>query len=566
MANQPYDSNPTASEKSGSNRHPTIANLPAVLPPSAISSSPRPAASTHQCPNCGAWAPAGSSVCTECGTRLQQKPQKLRCRACGATASASLVICPHCGRELHAAPSRILSWGAPAVIVLLFLLIMVQRWESGNPIQWVEQQVSSGRDWVAQAAEALDPQLTISTMPVAVAERPATDLTANQANGLEFAASDNGAESALLAQPNSMGQESISQGNALPSTLANPAPVSASVVTATATVELATATVETLPTTAPTDIPTTAPTTEPTPTATAPAPTATATVVPPTATTVLATPTSVLRQPNNEAIVQATTTRTESADGVVSAAGRTAASATQTTTVTILQATATTIPSPTVPPTPTPIPTQPPATYTVRAGDTPLGIAEQFNIGVDALLAANGMSLGDARLLRVGQVLVVATSVPAPTPEPSATPTVTAMPVATTPAVVPTVTAAPTTESMRVDAPGLRSPETGSALSCTTANSLTWLPVSFIRESDQYLLHLGFLSGYNGDGSEQVTWILEQWRPANTTLWELDKSLCGLAPQSYGRQWRWYVQVVEADGTTWRPVSPPSAIWGFNWN
>ena len=95
---------------------------------------------------------------------------------------------------------------------------------------------------------------------------------------------------------------------------------------------------------------------------------------------------------------------------------------------------------------------------------------------------------------------------------------------------------------------------------------MTWLPVAYIRESDQYLLHLGFLSGYNGDGSEQVTWILEQWRPANVTQWDLDKGLCGLAPQAFGRQWRWKVEVVEASGNDWQPVSPPSAIWGFSWN
>jgi len=95
---------------------------------------------------------------------------------------------------------------------------------------------------------------------------------------------------------------------------------------------------------------------------------------------------------------------------------------------------------------------------------------------------------------------------------------------------------------------------------------LIWLPVAFIRDSDQYLLHLGFLNGYNADGSEQVTWILEQWRPANVTLWDLDEGLCGLAPQAFGRQWRWYVEVVEAAGSGWQPVSPPSVIGGFSWN
>ena len=558
MANQPYEINPSTGEKAASNRHPTIANLPAVVVPSA--SSTRPVTNTHQCPTCGAWAPASTSVCTECGTRLQQKPQKVRCRVCSSTVSASLVICPHCGRELHAAPSRILSWGAPTVLVFLFLVIMMQRWESGNPLRWVQSQVESSRQWIAQAAQQLDPQITISTLPVTVAQSGIAGASSapqsDTANPLVLNTDNTTTDQTGLGQTNGTGQESIGQANAA-TTLDNPAVGVANVVTAT--VEPATATVAALPTE------------PPTPTATTPAPTATtASTVPPTApptpTVVAATPTVAVRQPTNEAIVQAAPSASDS----VSAASKVSAANAQTTTVTILQATATTIPSATVPPTPTPVPTLPAVTYTVRAGDTPLGIASRFDIGVDNLLAANGMSMEDARLLRVGQVLVVSTSVPAAaTAAPSATPIPTLTPPVATTTPLPTATAAATTApqaGMRVDAPTLRSPELGSFLSCGSANALTWLPVAYVRDSDQYLLHLGFLSGYNGDGSEQVTWILEQWRPANVTLWDLDQSLCGLAPQSYGRQWRWYVQVVEVDGTGWRPISPPSSIWGFSWN
>ncbi len=549
MANQPYEVNPSAGEKAASNRHPTIANLPAVTAPAAA--SPRPVTNTHQCPTCGAWAPASTSVCTECGTRLQQKPQKVRCRICSATVSASLVICPSCGRELHAAPSRILSWGAPAILVFLFLVVMVQRWESGNPLRWVQTQVTSSRDWITQAAQQLDPQITISTLPVTVAQRgtdsvSAMPQSAGQSNMLVLDANNNNTnDQTALAQSNGSGQESIGQANA--------AVAVTNVVTATATVEAATATVAALPT---------AP---PTPTASALAPTATAVPTEPPTPTVVP-PTVAPRPPSNEAVVQAS----PSAGASASASDGVTAAAAPTTAVTILQATATAIPSATLPPTQTPVPTVPAVTYTVRAGDTPLGIASRFDIEVNELLAANGMSLDDARLLRVGQVLVVSTSVPAvATAAPSATPTPTMTAAVATATPLPTATTAPpspTQSAMRVDAPALRSPEVGSFLSCSSANALTWLPVAYVRDSDQYLLHLGFLSGYNGDGSEQVTWILEQWRPANVTLWDLDQSLCGLAPQSYGRQWRWYVQVVEADGTGWRPISPSSPIWGFNWN
>ncbi len=551
MANPPYEINPSASEKAASNRHPTIANLPAVTAPSA--SSPRPVTNTHQCPNCGAWAPASTSVCTECGTRLQRKPQKVRCRVCSSTVSASLVICPSCGRELHAAPSRVFSWGAPTVLVFLFLVIMVQRWESGNPLYWVQTQVVSGREWITQAAQQLDPQITISTLPVTASS--AGSQSAGQNNPLILDTSgNNAAEQRVLAQNNTTGQESIGQASSLPANLPNPAVAVANVVTPTATVESATPTVAALPTE------------QATATATVPAPTATAVPTDPPTPTV--TPRQPTTEPTNEAIVQASPSA--SAPNGVTAAASVSAAAAQTTAVTILQATATAIPSATLPPTQTPVPTQAAVSYTVRAGDTPLGIASRFDIGVDELLAANGMNLEDARLLRIGQVLIVATSVPAvATAEPSATPapTMTATAVTATPLPTATIAAQAASQSaMRVDAPALRSPETGSFLSCGSANSLTWLPVAYVRDSDQYLLHLGFLSGYNGDGSEQITWILEQWRPANVTLWDLDPSLCGLAPQSYGRQWRWYVQVVEADGSGWRPISLASSIWGFNWN
>jgi hypothetical protein len=80
-------------------------------------------------------------------------------------------------------------------------------------------------------------------------------------------------------------------------------------------------------------------------------------------------------------------------------------------------------------------------------------------------------------------------------------------------------------------------------------------------------MHLGYVNGRAADGSEQIMWILEQPRPANVTAWEMDgDALCGLAPQEFGRQWRWYVEVVAQAGDKSTPVSPPSETWGFTWN
>lgn len=589
MANQSHELNSAARERAGNNRAPTIANLPAVIPPSTL--APRSVQSTppstHQCPNCGAWAPTGSSVCAECGGRIQSKPQKIRCRLCGARASATLVICPDCGRELHAAPSRVLSWGAPTILVVLFLLIMVQRWESGNPFRWVQTQVATSRAWVSKVAERLDPQIEISTLPEVVTERGAVTDVSNDSSaittGLQSATLSNPganpvgdtAETTLVANPNvdtgpeplppssqagNTAQEGTGQGNN-------------STVNGTNSGQAASVADSTIIT--PTAAPTASPSPQPTATATVPAPSPTPTVQP----TVQATPTATVgatatpRQTSTSATVQVAPK--QDADAV--AAAEFNARQVETTTVTILQPTPTTIPTQTATPTATTIPTQAAVTYSIRAGDTPFGIATQFGITVDELLTANGLSLNDARRLRVGQVLTIVEGTAAPAAEqPTATPTATAQSSTATNAQpanaaderasAANVAKSEAKSTARVDAPGLRSPESGSSLSCGANNTVTWLPVAYIRESDQYLLHLGFLSGYNGDGSEQVTWILEQWRPSNVTQWELDAGLCGLAPQAFGRQWRWSVEVVEANGNSWQPVSPSSAVWGFSWN
>lgn len=535
MGNQPYEVNPSGRERTGGNRPPTIANLPAV--PVPVAGVPRLATGSHQCPNCGAWTPIGSSICAECGVRIQPKPQKIRCRLCGANAPATLVICPHCGRELQSAPSRIFSWGAPTVLVVLALLILAPRWEGGNPLRWVQSSFGAGRTWVNEMAQQLDPQITISTLPATVAEGQVID------NG-SILATDNPVDPlAGSGDSNNTSEQVTAPATSVPASQdANQAPpVEAAIITPTTTLVEPTATA-----TVPAVV-------QPTAT-TAPQATATATTAPSTPTSpASATP----RQPSSSAIVDALPVVT-TPDNALIAAGVTTNSIG--TAGTILQPTPT-LPLP-MPAPPTATATPAAVTYTIKAGDTPAEIAGRFGITVNELLAANGLSLNDARRLRVGQVLTIGAEA---TPAPTLTPTTASATATPTLPTAPTATSTPAA-TVRVDAPVLRSPENGSFLSCNSANSLIWLPVAYIRESDQYLLHLGFLAGYNGDGSEQVTWVLEQWRPANVTLWDLDNGLCSLAPQAYGREWRWYVEVVEAAGSGWQPVSPPSAIGRFSWN
>ena len=130
---------------------------------------------------------------------------------------------------------------------------------------------------------------------------------------------------------------------------------------------------------------------------------------------------------------------------------------------------------------------------------------------------------------------------------------------------MPTATqrATPTKPALRLDAPTLRSPENNTYVSCQGNKQLAWSGVNFITPTDEYVLHLGFVNGMDAEGNETIVWVLHQVRPSNRTAWDMDNGLCGLAPQAYGRQWRWYVDVVDAEAET---VSQPSKTWGFSWN
>jgi LysM repeat protein len=224
------------------------------------------------------------------------------------------------------------------------------------------------------------------------------------------------------------------------------------------------------------------------------------------------------------------------------------------------------IPAPTPEGAPTATPAPAPATYTVRAGDTMLAIALRNGVPVDDLLAANGMTINDARSLQPGDEVIIpgVGGTATPTPAPTATAAASTTP-SQTPTAAPSPSATPTPEnSVRVDAPRLRAPENGTSVSCSGQNVLTWLPVSSVRPTDLYLVHLGYVNRIT-DGSEEVIWVISQQRPISTTSWDLDNDLCGLAPNTAGKQWRWYVEVAESTADGLRPVSAASPVWGFAW-
>ena len=86
-----------------------------------------PSWGAKRCPSCHTPVLHNQVVCAECGTRLVPRLTKLRCRRCGNRAASDHVICPHCGRELRAAPSRLLTIGAPALLVGALAVALIAR-------------------------------------------------------------------------------------------------------------------------------------------------------------------------------------------------------------------------------------------------------------------------------------------------------------------------------------------------------------------------------------------------------------------------------------------------------
>ncbi len=639
----------------------------------------------------------GQAVCTECGARLQRTPTTIRCRYCGKRASSELVICPHCGRELRPAPSRLLTWVLPGLVVAAFAAGIIL----GNPLAWVGRPADSGQALVqetgqpeAEANVVVTPipgegQVNEPPTPPVPTEPPATPT-----------------EAAVALIP-------TNTPTSLPTDTPTPAPTATATSTATATA-----------TPVPTETPTEAPTETPTKTAT-PAPTetptrratatrsptststrratATRTATPtrtstpigtatatrkPTATptrrpTATSAPASTGGQNNAAALtytVQAGDTPVGIADRfditvdqLLQANGMTRADATKIRPGQVLvipresgsgeiRVTYTVRPGDTIvgiakrfgvtveemlrangltsqeakelqvgrvlnvpvggqasspgAPVPTATATPAPRRYTVKPGDTFVGIARRFRVNVENLMAANGMTNAEARLIRPGQELIIpAPGQVFPTPTPKVTPSPTPatqrytvkpgdtilgiarrfqvnvntlmaandmtpeearlirpgqeliIPRPGQPAPTPGARATPGSEeaSYRLDAPVVLDPNPGVNVTCSASNIyfVLWEEVPGMAPDDEYVLFLGYLNGppaTRDDEDEEIVWVLEQ-RQGQRNSWKMDPALCNLAPQKYGRQWRLYVQVF--DGET--PVSPPSELRKFSW-
>ena len=213
-------------------------------------------------------------------------------------------------------------------------------------------------------------------------------------------------------------------------------------------------------------------------------------------------------------------------------------------------------------------------TYIVQEGDTIVSIANRFQIIVADLLTVNRLSPIQALQLKPGTTLVIPGTVPLDDIAPTATPTVAVATATATasqtptpqptekskPTLVPTATPTPQV-TIRLDAPGLIDPAQNINVPCSGEQYIRWNPINGLAPDDEYVLFLGYVnSAPDAAGNVQVAPLLQQ-RNGQLTNWRMDVGYCGLAPQEFGRRWRWYVQIFNGD----TPVSPPSQVWEFTW-
>lgn len=497
----------------------------------------------------------------------------IRCRQCGKSASSQLSLCPHCGRELRAAPSRWLTIGLPVLLGVLLLALLALQGGSG-PLGIVGAPVRALGNWVSELSASLDPQITVIpstdnmgavalSESVGLPDAAASGLPAEEAGAVFAEVSDVsllGGDGEATFDPALLDAAVLAETPTAPTpAVANPLVPELSSSGATPT-EVSPANeiapeqnAAILPTESPvpTETPTTAPTETPLPTPT-PLPTDTPA---PTNTPLPATYTVVS---GDTALAIALRLGVE-LDALIAYNNMTSQQAAMLQPGQILR-----IPGGVV----TADTTAGESTYLVRQGDTLVVIAQRNNTTVAELMTANGLSQSDAFTLRPGQTLII----PGPTPAPPATATLapTATPVvaatATRPAASATTsTVAGTTAGLRVTAPKLRAPISGVSLRCSVEGRLQWSASPDILPDDNYRVHLGFVSGRDTAGNLQITWLVEQSVPSTQTQVALDSTLCGTAPDGFGGQWRWYVDVVTDSGGAKIPVSTPSEIWGFAW-
>ena len=576
---------------------------------------------TETCPGCGAPVQPGQVVCAECGAVLHGRPPQIRCRHCGQKASSAYALCPHCGRELAAAPSPWLIWGIPAGLLLALALIVLIR-TSGSPVGWVKQRMGSALTVVENPV--LTPVRGESESSVTTnSGQPPRVQTPVEVNGADngpvaFVALT---DTPIPHQPRADTPTSTNTAQPTATPTASPMPTQTATSRPSAT---STSTASATPTSTPNATATrTRQSVAGSTRTTTPPPAVSPTVT--NRTYAVQSGDTAFSIANHFQITTAELLRINQltpADALRLTPGMILEIPGRAPTVS-RPPTATATRTATKRATATPIPTATPTAairatlpgqqvYTVVSGDTFVGIALRFNISTEALLAANGWAIDQARDLRPGQKLIIP-AVGQPLP-PTATPTpglrrytvragdtiigiaarngipsslllaVNGMTAAQAPsirpgdellipppgyvaptdtprpAVAPTATPTPLV-AIRLPAPGQIDPAQDINVPCRDNQFVRWKPLTGLAPGDEYVLFLGYVnSAPDAEGNVKVEPLLQQ-RTGQSTSWQMDASYCNLAPQAFGRRWRWYVQVFNGDA----PVSPPSETWEFTW-
>ncbi|MFN3980608.1 MAG: LysM peptidoglycan-binding domain-containing protein [Caldilinea sp.] len=558
------------------------------LPANSPTSGELRSAATRPCPTCGAPASINASICPTCGDSLPSRNKQIRCRRCGGKASAVLVVCPHCGRELQPAPPRLLTWGAPLVLVAFFGAVLFAQMGGASPLAWSQRQIERVATFVGNIGDQLQLDLSITTEPleenfIERSSQPSQPQEVADADGVTDALALSENEGVENSEP-SLDAEATPEPAEESAPLPTEAPTEAPTETPVDTPTSAPTSTEASPTETPTEAPSSTPISTPTVRASGgvtpsvvTANTASITATTPTTPEVQAalalptpTPPAPTATPKIHRIRAGDTLFEIALANDVSLAALLAANGlTEDDVYTIQPGDEIIIPDPNAtiePPataTPTPAPTRDSITHTVQPGDTLMAIGLRYGVNLQRILDANGMTLAQARTLRPGQELIIPGDAPL-----TSTPTNTPTPQPTLAITIPTATptSAARTSATRLDPPTLRAPENRVSVKCGAGEQLVWNAVPFIQPTDVYVVHLGYVNGRDANGVDQIVWVIAQQRPSNVTLWQLDDALCGLAPLEYGREWRWYVDVAErsADGTL-TSVSLASELWSFTW-
>ncbi|MCB0188741.1 MAG: hypothetical protein KDE31_30940, partial [Caldilineaceae bacterium] len=143
--------------------------------------------------------------CAACGESLVQEPKQIRCMHCHTTCSSELVVCSGCGRELREAPPKLMTVGAPAVLALLLVAVLVTQWGRISPIAWARTNLVRGVVLVEGISASIEPEVIIVMTPIV----PDANTTTISLNPLAVGIGDAEAVEAGDTQAVAMAPESV---------------------------------------------------------------------------------------------------------------------------------------------------------------------------------------------------------------------------------------------------------------------------------------------------------------------------------------------------------------------